>query len=104
MEPTYLSDQERTLIIRFTSDKAMFDAVRKAITYHINHQGVSEPGKPDSDKNWVFGLVNAMHTDEQIGALVRASAAGLGYLAQGFEGLLSIHAPEKPKDKKNPAL
>lgn len=102
MNPNYLNDVEKTAVSRFVGDKVMFDAVRKVLEFTINHQGVTTPGDTNTDKNWVFSLVNAMHTDEQLGAIVRASAAGLGYLSKGFEALLEFKLPETKKERRIP--
>lgn len=104
MNPVFLDDKERSYIIAFTSNKPMLDAVKKVLMHTITHQGVFEPGKTPESTNWVFGLVSPLANDEQLGQLVRASAAGLGYLSKGFETLEAVSMPEKKEKTKNPAV
>jgi hypothetical protein len=104
MNPHFLNDVERAAIIAFTSNEKMFGAVRKFVEYTIHHQGVSTPGDSTTDKNWVFSLVSAMDNNEKLGEMVRASAAGLGYLSAAFDEMKLLKVEEPKASKKNPAL
>lgn len=104
MNPNYLDEQEQSAIVRFNTDPVMVRAVRKVLEATIQHQGVFTPGDTGTDKNWVFSVVSAMDNNEKLGEMVRASAAGLGYLSAGFERLNEIQVPVPKKEKKNDAL
>lgn len=104
MDNSFLSEAEIAQIIAFTSNKPMFSAVRKALEHTIHRQGVMKPGEEPETTNWVFSLVSALDNNEKLGEMVRASAAGLGYLKAGLDKLSALKMPEKKEKPKNPAV
>lgn len=111
----FLTDLEKEKISAFCSDETLKEAVRKVMLAGIYSNGViKKDGKPhDPTKN--FALTQAFQamihsapiTDEELGQNIRARAAGIQMVEQGFAELDKIHAPApapEPKPAVNKAL
>ncbi len=113
-----LNEIEKGKIIAFCEDKVMFEAVRKHLLAGLYSTGVLLPGQPaDARTNWAFQLVWGRngevvdpntkqlvavtpHTNEQLGADLRAVVRGIQLVEGAWEEMASIKKPEGEKEEE----
>lgn len=100
----FLNDKEKASIIAFTSNKSMFDAVKKVLLATTYQQGVLKPGVEIENKNWAFSIIKQGKDDTAIGQEFRAVIAGLAFIEEGFEKLEEFRPESVKKEKENPAV
>lgn len=105
MKKDYLTDLEYEKVIAFNEDEVMREAVRKVLFEGIIQFGVVKAGAAFSDKNWAYslgGLNDMAMTNEQTGALLKATAKGIGFMEDGFRRIAEFKRQEK-ETKEVPA-
>jgi len=107
----YLNEVEEKEIMKFVSNKVLFEAVKKVLMEMVYTQGTLKEGEPiDPDMNYAFGLAARRRmsgfthlTNEQIGADLCAVWEGTNLVGLGFEELEKFKEKEEPnKLKSNP--
>lgn len=102
----YLTEIEKDKVIAFNEDVVMREAVKKVMLETIYRIGVLEPGVPADGRNWAFnlaGLNDMAMDDEKVGALLKATAKGIGALEDGFKRLSEVKREEPSEEEENPA-
>lgn len=102
-----LNDIEKAELEKFAANPTMVETVKKVLLAGIYFNGTLRPGEAaDATRNFALGLVfnrDAAYTDEALGADLRASAAGIRVVEQGFDQITKLVAAQStPKPKKNP--
>ena len=106
MDLTYLNDIEKDALYSFNQNETMVRAVKKVLLAGIYENGILRQGdKAEPLKN--FALALAFKTEisnEQVGADLRASAAGIRSVELAFNKIAEIQPKKDVKvEVKNPA-
>lgn len=100
-----LSELEKSKLKLVTSDKVTMEAIKKVILSCIYFDGtLRKEGLPEPLKNFCLAIASEpRQTNEEIGARMRASLAGVQLLETGFKELEKFSVtPDYSKQTKNP--
>lgn len=106
----FLSDEEKTKIMRFNMDKVLSEAVKKVLLHLIYNSGTlrkDAPAEPTKNAALTLALYSAgtptYLTDEQLGQDVRAIANGVRFLELGYQELekIKLELGETPPEENN---
>lgn len=103
-----LTDAEKLAIKQFYDNELMRESVKKVLLAGIYYNGTLRRGEPANPLvNFAIGLAFAQPqlTNEEIGADLRASIAGINALELAFSNL-AVYKTEKTEQNKveNPAV
>lgn len=105
----YLSKNEISKVEQFCKDTVMLNAVKKVILEPVYLNGtLQKDTDPDPFKNFALVIAQqvagANDANAEAGRRLMATSEGVQLVERGFQTLLKLKTPEKPKkDEGNPA-
>ena len=99
-----LTELEKDKLAFIAGDEVMFEAVKKVVLSSVYFDGtLNKKGIPDPQKNFCLALASRPGAkNEELGAELRASLAGVQLLEKGFQDLEGFRKiEEKTKNTKN---
>ncbi len=99
-----LSELEKDKLSIVAGDEVMMSAIAKVVLNAVYFDGtIRKEGIPDPQKNFCLALASRPGaTNEELGAELRASLAGVQLLEKGFEELATFRKVEEiKKETKN---
>ena len=100
-----LSVLEKAELAKFVENKVLTEAVKKVVLSAIYYDGtLVQNESADAQKNFCLAIATEKLTNEELGAKLKASLAGVQLLENGFAQLSQFKAVEdKLKQTKNTA-
>lgn len=104
-----LTEREQDALNSFVGNQTMLEAVKKVVLSSIYFDGtITKEGIPNSLTNFMLAKVSVAETqglsNEQLGADMKASLAGVQLIEKGFAKLERFNKRKKPENKgSNPA-